>query len=100
MELKPISDFSQRSWGFHTVKGSDDPGELGLIPPFVGFRDIERPPDRGWDPIIPGWSCSIICDPQPIRDRPVGGVGDYFYTVRIGISPDDIRVCSRVVGVV
>ena len=39
-------------------------------------------------------------DPQPIRDRRVGGDGDYFHTVRKGINPGDIRVRSRVVGVV
>ena len=44
-------------------------------------------------------SGSIIYDPQPIRDRPVGGVGN-FHTVRGDINPGDIRVRSRVVGVV
>ena len=24
VELEPISDFSQRNWGFHTVRGGDD----------------------------------------------------------------------------
>ena len=42
----------------------------------------------------------IIYDPQPIRDRPVVGVGDYFHTVRRGINPGDIGVRSRVVVVV
>ena len=42
----------------------------------------------------------MIYDPQQIRDRPVGGVGDYFHTVRGGINPGDILVRSRVVGVV
>ena len=32
--------------------------------------------------------------------RPVGGDGDYFHTVRRGVNPGDIRVRSRVVGVV
>ena len=30
-------------------------------------------------------------EPQPIRDRPVGGIGD-FHTVREGISAGDISV--------
>ena len=47
----------------------------------------------------PGGAGSIIYDPQPIRDRPVGGVGDYFHTVRRGISSDNIHVRSRFVGV-
>ena len=40
-------------------------------------------------------------EPQPIGDRPVGGIGD-FHTVRGGINPGDryIRVRFRVVGVV
>ena len=42
----------------------------------------------------------MIYDSQPIRDRPVGGVEDYCHTVRGGINPGDIRVRSRVVGVV
>ena len=46
----------------------------------------------------------MIYDPQPIRDRPVGGVGN-FHNVRgdinpVDINPVDIRVRSRVVGVV
>ena len=53
----------------------------------------------GWDPIVPVEAGSILYNPQPIRDRQVGEVGD-FHTVRGGISPSDIRVRSRVVGVV
>ena len=47
----------------------------------------------------PGGGHSILYDPQPIRDRPDGGVGD-FHTVRGGINPGDIHVRSWVVGVV
>ena len=32
----------------------------------------------------------MIYEPQPIRDRPVGGIGDS--TVRGGINPGDISV--------
>ena len=39
----------------------------------------------------PGGAGSIIYKPQPIRDRPVGGIGD-FHTVRGGINPGDISV--------
>ena len=31
VELEPISDFSQRRWSFHTVRGGDDPRERGFI---------------------------------------------------------------------
>ena len=47
--------------------------------------------DRGWALPSPGGAGSIIYEPQPIRDRPVGGIGD-FHTVRGGINPDDISV--------
>ena len=40
MELEPISDFGQLSWGFHTVRGGDDPREVGFIPRFVELLDI------------------------------------------------------------
>ena len=35
VELEPISALSQRSWGFHTVRGGDDLRELGFITRFV-----------------------------------------------------------------
>ena len=35
VELEPISDSSQWSWGFHTVGGGVDMKELGFFPPFV-----------------------------------------------------------------
>ena len=39
----------------------------------------------------PGGAGSIIYEPQPIRDRLVGGIED-FHTVRGGINPGDISV--------
>ena len=38
-----------------------------------------------------GGAGSIIYEPQPIRDRPVGGIGN-FHAVRGGINPGDISV--------
>ena len=35
MELEPISDYSRRSRGFHTVRGGDDRRETGFVPRFV-----------------------------------------------------------------
>ena len=40
----------------------------------------------------PGGAGFILYDRQPIRDRPVGGVGD-FHTVRGEINPSDIHPC-------
>ena len=40
VELEPISDFGQRSWGFHTVRGGDDRREIGFIPRFVYLLDV------------------------------------------------------------
>ena len=75
MELQPISDFSQRSWGFHTVRGGDDPRELGFIPRFVKRLDIYSDLWTGDGSLLsPVGACSILYDPQPLTDRPVGGV--------------------------
>ena len=41
MELEPISDISQRSRGFHTVRSGDDRGEVSFIPRFVYLLDID-----------------------------------------------------------
>ena len=99
MDLEPISDFSQRDWGFHTVRGGVDPTELDFLPRFVKVLDVWIDVWTGGGTISsPDGAGSIIYDPQPIRDRPVGGVGNP--TLRGGISPGDIRVRSRFVGVV
>ena len=80
MELEPISYFSQRSWGFHTVRGGDDLKELGFIPRFVQLLEIYNGLRNGDGTLSsPGGAGSMIYDPQPIRDRPVGGVGNYFH---------------------
>ena len=59
---------------------------------------MECPLNQGWDPIVPGWSWLYSIRPPPIKDWPIGGVGD-FHTVRGGINPGNIHVRSRVVGV-
>ena len=92
MELEPISDLSQRNWGFHTVRGGDDPRKVGFILRFVQL--LERYNGLGTrDGTLssPGGAGSIVYDLQPIRDRPVGGVGD-FHTVRGGINPSALSV--------
>ena len=93
VELEPISNFGQRGRGFHTVRGGDDRREIGFIPRFVLLLDIHTYNDL-WtgDGTLssPGGAGSIIYDPQPIRDRPVGGVGD-FHAVRGDINSGDIH---------
>ena len=37
VKIEPISDFSQRNWGFHTVGGGVDPRELGFFPGLYNF---------------------------------------------------------------
>ena len=61
---------------------------------------MERPLDRGWDPILSqGGVGSIYNQPPPlISDRPMWCWD--FHTVWIGINPGDIRVRPRVLGVV
>ena len=78
MRLEPISDFSQRKRGFHTVRSGDDPRELGFIPRFVSLLEIQKYLWTGDGTLSsPGGAGSIIYDPQVIRDRAVGGVGDF-----------------------
>ena len=38
VELEPISDFSGRSWGFHSVRGGDDPRENSVL--FPGLSNV------------------------------------------------------------
>ena len=49
--------------------------------PWTGDGKLSSPVDAG----------SITYEPQPIRDRPVGGTGD-FHTVREGINSGDTSV--------
>ena len=94
MELEPqsISDSSQWNWGFHTVGGGVDPRELGFLPRVVLFLDTWNDPWTGDETLSSqGGAGSIIYEPQLIRDRPVGGTGD-FHTLRGGINSGDRSV--------
>ena len=92
MELEPISDSCQGNWGFHTVGGDVDRREHGVLPWFVYFLGVWNDPWTGDGTLSsPGGAGSIIYKPQPIRDRLVGGVGN-FHTVRGGINPGDIYI--------
>ena len=74
------------------MRGGVGPRELGFLPPFVQILYIWNDRWTGDGTLSsPGGAGSIIFQPQPIRDRPVGGIGD-FHTVRGGINPDDISV--------
>ena len=42
VELEPISDFSQRDWGFDTVRGGVGPKEVGFLPRFVLILEINN----------------------------------------------------------
>ena len=105
MELEPISDSSQWNWGFHTVGGRCRPERSRFSSPVcLIFRYIYiwNDPWTGDGSLSsPRGAGSIINEPQPIRDRPVGGIRD-SHIVRGGINLGDryIRVRSRVVGVV
>ena len=79
------SAISQRDWGFLTVQGGVDPRKLRLLPRLMEtFRDVERPLDRGWDPISSRGGASSTCEPWPIR-KSAGRWGWDFHTVREGI---------------
>ena len=92
MELEPISDSSQWKWCFHNVGGGVDPRELGFLPPFVKFWYVLNDPWTGDGTLSsPGGAGSMIYEPQPIRDRSVGGTVE-IHTVRGGINHGDISV--------
>ena len=79
------SAISQRDWGFLTVQGGVDPRKLRLLPRLMEvLRDVERPPDRGWDPISSRGGAGSACKPWLIR-KSVGRWGWDFHTVRGGI---------------
>ena len=50
--------------------------------PWTGNRNLSSPGGAG----------SITYEPQPIRDRAVGVIGDFHTAVRGGINPGDISV--------
>ena len=56
------------------------------------FRDVERPLDRGWDPISSRGGAGGQSENRPV------GLG--FSHRAESINPDDIRVRPQVVGVV
>ena len=83
--------YSQRRRGFHTIRGGDDRKEICFVPPFVKPLDLYNDIWTGGRTL----SCragSLIYRPQPIRDRPVGGVRD-FHTVPGYINPGDMHPC-------
>ena len=93
MELEPISDYSQRSRGFHTVWGGDDRKEIGFIFRFVQLFDVYNDIWTGDGTLSSSdGTGSIIYGPQQIKDRPVGWVGA-FHAVRGDINPGDIHPC-------
>ena len=93
VELELISD-QPTGLGFpHLAAGRCQPDKARFSSPVRRrSRYMERPLDRGWDPIFPRWSW-IIYQHHPIRDRPVG-LG--LHTVRGGINPDNNCVCPRI----
>ena len=53
VQLEPISDFSQGNWGFHTVRGGDDPRKLGFIPGLSNFERYRMTSGPGMGPYRP-----------------------------------------------
>ena len=91
MELEPISDSRQWGWG-STPWGAVSTRENSVFPVCLIFRYMVNGPWTGNGTLLsPGGVGSIIYEPQPIRDRPVCGIGD-FHTVWGGINPGDISV--------
>ena len=99
MELEPISDL-KTAFGFSHRAGWCPSEKARFASPAVGsFRDVQRPLDRGWDPIYSrgGGAGSTY---EYIANQKICRWGWDFHTVRGAINPGDIRVRPRVVGVV
>ena len=61
--------------GFSHRAGWCRPEKARFSSPVDGsFRDVERPLDRGWDPISSRGGAGSTCEPWPIR-KSAGGVG-------------------------
>ena len=101
---------SQVGWGFHTLRGGIDPGDLRFRPRVVGvvemWKDFQyedetlsypgvagprRCPERQLSPRAGAMSLSQSATSQ---------LGWGFHTLRGGINPGDLRFRPRVVGVV
>ena len=103
MELEPISD-SSIELGFPHRRGRCRPEKARFPCPvcliYIYIYIWNYPWTGDGTLSSPGGAGSVIYEPQPIRDWPVGGIGD-FHTVRGSINPGDISgVRSRVVEVV
>ena len=69
------SAISQRYWSFLTAHGDVGPRKLGLLPRLMEVKkNMERPLDRGWDPLSSRGEAGSTHEPWPIR-KSTGGVG-------------------------
>ena len=93
------SAISQRDWGFLTVQGGVDPTKLGLLPRLMEVLEMWNDLWTGdwtlYPPEVESW-----LNIRTMANQKIGRWGWDFHIVRGGINPDDIRVRSRVAGVV
>ena len=74
VEREPISDYPT-GLVFYYRAGWCRPEKARFASPVhVSFRHVERPLNRGWDPISSRGGAGSTCEPGPIR-KSAGGVG-------------------------
>ena len=93
MELEPQSAILANGTGVSTPWGAVSTRDNSVFFPGLSyFLDTWNDPWTGDETLSSqGGAGSIIYEPQLIRDRPVGGTGD-FHTLRGGINSGDRSV--------
>ena len=91
---------SQWDWGFHTLRGGIDPGDLRFRTRVVGAVDVWKDFSSGdGNPSSPGCAGSMY-DPQPVSNRPVGlGFPHRAGRFRPGESPSSSPGCRSCKGI-
>ena len=88
-------------WGFHTVRGGVDPGELDFRPRGVGVVDISKDVCTGDGSQSSSGAAGL---PRVMLARPSqSAIGKWhwgFHTVRGGVDPGEIDFRPRGVGVI
>ena len=91
------SAITQWGWCFHTLRGGIDPGDLHVRLRVVGVVNVWKDYNAGMRTYPHRGALTLMYDPQPISDRPVGlGFPHRAGRFRPGGSP----FSPQVVGVV
>ena len=101
---------SQLGWGFHTLRGGIDPGDLRFRPRVVEVVEMWKDFQYEDETLsYPGVAGPRRCPERQLSPRAgsrspsqsaTGQVGWGFHTLRGGIDPGDLRFRPRGIGVV